>query len=120
MANVLEQIRAKAKTLGKKICLTESDDPRNLKAAEKLVKTGYAKPILVGDADAIVKLAAENGINLDGVEIVDVEKTPDLQKYVDLVCELRKKKGMTPEQARTALKDTCFFSATMVMAGDAH
>ena len=80
MANVLEQIRAKAKTLGKKICLTESDDPRNLKAAEKLVQTGYAKPILVGDADAIVKLAAENGINLDGVEIVDVEKTPDLQK----------------------------------------
>ena len=53
MANVLEQIRAKAKTLGKKICLTESDDPRNLKAAEKLVQTGYAKPILVGDADAI-------------------------------------------------------------------
>ncbi len=120
MANVLEQIRAKAKTLGKKICLTESDDPRNLKAAEKLVQTGYAKPVLVDDADETVNLDPAIGINLEAIEIVDVEKSPDLQKYVDLVCELRKKKGMTPEQARTALKDTCFFSATMVMAGDAH
>ena len=34
METVLDKIRAKAKTLGRKICLTESDDPRNLKAAE--------------------------------------------------------------------------------------
>ena len=49
MANVLESIRAKAKSLGRKVCLTESDDPRNLKAAEKLAKLGYVKPVLVGD-----------------------------------------------------------------------
>ena len=45
MANVLESIRAKAKSLGRKVCLTESDDPRNLKAAEKLAKLGYVKPV---------------------------------------------------------------------------
>ena len=120
MANVLESIRAKAKSLGRKVCLTESDDPRNLKAAEKLAKLGYVKPVLVGDADAIKKLAAENNISLDGVEIVDVLKTPNLQKYIDLACEIRKNKGLTPEQAREWLKDTCVFSAAMVCAGDAH
>ena len=120
MANVLESIRAKAKSLGRKVCLTESDDPRNLKAAEKLAKLGYVKPVLVGDEDAIRKLAAENGVSLDGVEVVDVLKTPNLQKYIDICVEIRKNKGLTPEQAREWLKDTCVFSAAMVCAGDAH
>ena len=53
METVLDKIRAKAKTLGRKICLTESDDPRNLKAAEIMVATGVAIPVLVGDEDAI-------------------------------------------------------------------
>ncbi|MBR2435232.1 MAG: phosphate acetyltransferase [Lentisphaeria bacterium] len=118
--SVLDQIRAKAKSLGRKVCLTESDDPRNLRAAAKLVELGYAKPVLVGDEDAIQKLAAENGIDLAGVEIVDVLKTPNLQKYIDKAVEIRKSKGLTEEQAREMLKDTCVFSAVMVCAGDAH
>ena len=85
-----------------------------------MAKTAVAKPVLVGDADAIVKLAAENDISLEGVEIVDVLKTPNLQKYIDLACEIRKNKGLTPEQAREWLKDTCVFAAIMVCAGDAH
>ena len=85
-----------------------------------MAKTAVAKPVLVGDADAIVKLAAENNISLEGVEIVDVLKTPNLQKYIDLACEIRKNKGLTPEQAREWLKDTCVFAAIMVCAGDAH
>ena len=120
MATLLESIREKAKKLGRKIVLTESDDPRNLIAAAKMAQTGVAKPVLVGDADAIVKLAAENNISLEGVEIVDVLKTPNLQKYIDLACEIRKNKGLTPEQAREWLKDTCVFAAIMVCAGDAH
>ena len=116
----LDMIRAKAKSLGRKVCLTESDDPRNLAAAAKLVEKGYAKPVLVGDEDAIRKLAAENNIDLTGVEIADVLKSPNLQKYIDTVVEIRKNKGLTPEQAREWLKDTCVFSAAMVCAGDAH
>ena len=120
MATLLESIREKAKKLGRKIVLTESDDPRNLIAASKMAKTAVAKPVLVGDADAIKKLAAENNISLAGVEIVDILKTPNLQKYIDLACEIRKNKGLTPEQAREWLKDTCVFAAIMVCAGDAH
>jgi len=117
---VLEKIRAKAKSLGRKICLTESDDPRNLKAAAKLVQTGYAKPVLVGSAAAIAKLAKENGVCLNGVEIVDVATSPKFNQYVDMVVEMRKSKGLTVEQAKEWLKDTCVFSAAMVCAGDAH
>ena len=106
MATLLESIREKAKKMGRKIVLTESDDPRNLIAASKMAQTAVAKPVLVGDADAIKKLAAENNISLDGVEIVDILKTPNLQKYIDLACEIRKNKGLTQEQAREWLKDT--------------
>ncbi len=120
MQTVMDVVRAKAKKLGRKICLTESDDPRNLKAAEILAAKGYAKPVLVGDSDAIVKLAKENSISLNGVEVVDTVKTPNLQKYIDLCVEIRKNKGLTPDGAREWLKDTCVFAAAMVMAGDAH
>ena len=57
--SVLDMIRAKAKSLGRKVILTESDDLRNLQAAVKLVETGYAKPVLVGDEDAIRGLIDE-------------------------------------------------------------
>ena len=117
---VLEKIRNKAKSLGRKICLTESDDPRNLQAASKLAQTGYAKPVLVGDGAAIAKLAKDNNINLSGVEVVDLATCPKLEHYVATVLELRKSKGLTEDEARKWLKDTCVFSAAMVCAGDAH
>ena len=117
---VLETIREKARSLGRKIVLTESDDVRNLQAAARLVQTGYAHPVLVGDAAAIRVLAAESKVDLAGVEVVDVATSPRLEHYVATVVELRKSKGLTPEQARVWLKDTCVFAAAMVCAGDAH
>ncbi len=117
---VLDKIRHKAQTLGRKICLTESDDVRNLQAAAKLVQTGYAHPILVGDGQAITELARANGLDLAGVAIADLEQHPRLNDYVATVVELRKHKGLTVDRAREWLKDTCVFAAAMVCAGDAH
>jgi phosphate acetyltransferase len=117
---VLEKIRSKARSLGRKIILTESDDVRNLQAAAKLVLTGYAKPVLVGSAAAIQKLAKENNVDLKGVEVIDVETCPKLNPYIDTVFTLRKSKGLTEPEARAWLKDTCAFAAAMVCAGDAH
>lgn len=119
-ATVMELVREKSKTLKRKICLTESDDPRNLKAAAKLVQTGYACPILVGKGEAIIKLARENSIDLKGVEIVDLYSWSKFSQYLEMVVECRKNKGLTSEQAREWLQDTCAFSAAMVCAGDAH
>ena len=117
---VLERIRGKAKSLKRKICLTESDDIRNLQAAAKLVKTGYAQPVLVGDAGAILHLAQANRIPLDGVELADTHKHPRLNDYVAKLVEIRRAKGLTEPQARDWIKDTCVFAAAMVCSGDAH
>jgi phosphate acetyltransferase len=117
---VLERIRSKAKALNRKICLTESDDVRNLQAAVKLAQTGYAQPVLVGDAEAILKLARANRISLDGVALADVLKHPRLNDYIAKLVELRQAKGLSEAQARVWIKDTCVFAAAMVCAGDAH
>jgi len=117
---VMEMVREKAKKLNRKICLSESDDPRNLKAAAKLVETGYALPVLVGNAAPIEKMAHEQSIDLKGVEIVDIYNWPKFSQYVEMVVEKRKSKGMTSELAREWLMDTCVFAAAMVCAGDAH
>lgn len=117
---VLERIRSKAKSLNRKICLTESDDVRNLQAAVKLAQTGCARPVLVGDAEAIAKLAQANQIALDGIELADTLKSSRLDNYIATLVELRKAKGLTESQAREWIKDTCVFAAAMVCAGDAH
>ena len=117
---VLERIRSKAKALNRKICLTESDDVRNLQAAAKLAQTGYAQPVLVGNAKAILQLTRANRISMDGVEIADTLQHPRLNDYITKLVELRQAKGLTEDQARTWIKDTCVFAAAMVCAGDAH
>ena len=117
---VLERIRSKAKALNRKICLTESDDVRNLQAAAKLAQTGYAQPVLVGNAKAILQLTRTNRISMDGVEIADTLQHPRLNDYITKLVELRQAKGLTEDQARTWIKDTCVFAAAMVCAGDAH
>jgi phosphate acetyltransferase len=78
----MEMVHSKAKTLNRKICLTESDDPRNLKAAARLVATGYARPVLVGNGATIEKLAREQSIDLRGVEIADICNWPRFSHYV--------------------------------------
>jgi len=117
---VLDRIRTQAKKLGRRICLTESDDVRNLQAAAKLAQTGYALPVLVGDEPAIRKLASENRVVLDGVEICDVQKHPKRELLIQTVLDLRKAKGLTEPEARAWLNDTCAFSAALVCAGLAH
>ena len=117
---LLERIRSKAKALNRKICLTESDDVRNLQAAAKLAQTGYAQPVLVGNAEAILKLARANQIALDGVELADVLQHPQINNYIAKLVELRKAKGLTEDQARVWIKDTCVLAAAMVCVGDAH
>jgi len=120
LPTVMEMVRNKAKTVKHRICLTETDDPRNLRAAAKLVQTGLARPVLAGNGAAIEKLAREQSISLNGVEVADIQSWPQFDRYVDTVLGIRKGKGLTLPQAREWLQDTCVFAAAMVCAGDAH
>ena len=84
----------------KTIVLTEGTDPRILEASSRLLASNFLHPILVGDPDKIYEVAEESGFNIRGSEIINPRDFDRMDEMVDLFCELRKSKGVTPEQAR--------------------
>jgi phosphate acetyltransferase len=114
----IDVIKERAKKDIKTIVLPESDDRRTLEAASRILSEGITNIILVGNKDSIAKLG--QGLDLSKATIIDPNNTDKLQGYVDLLVEIRKSKGMTPEQAKDILtKDYLYFAVTMVKAGDA-
>ena len=116
MKNILDEIKAKAKALHKKIVLCEGEDKRVVKAAADATKEGIAEIVLLGN-EAEIK-AANPDVDLTGVTIVDPLTSPRLPEYNAKLCELRASKGMTPDQAEKLLKDSTYFGAMMLKMGD--
>ena len=114
--NILEQIKQKAAALQKTIVLCEGEDSRVVKAAQDATREGIAKIVLIGDPDAIAQ--ANPTVDLAGVTIVNNLTSEKLPEYIATLCELRKSKGMTEEQAAALLKDGTYFGAMMLKMGE--
>lgn len=119
MSSHMDTIYARAREAQKTIVLPEGVDPRVVKAAADIRTRGLAVPILLGNPDDVQKLARENGVDLSGIEIVDPATSPKRQQYTDTLYELRKSKGMTPEEANRLAGDILYHGVLMVRAGDA-
>ncbi|MBQ4304896.1 MAG: phosphate acetyltransferase, partial [Lachnospiraceae bacterium] len=91
----IDGIKDKARADVKRIVLPESKDRRTLIAAAHIIEEGLADVIMVGNEEKIMDGAGWLEINLDGVKVVDPETDPKFEEYAQLLCELRKKKGMT-------------------------
>jgi len=114
----IDGIKERAKQNIKTIVLPETGDRRTLEAASRILAEGVANIILIGNKEDIIK--GSEGLDLSKATIIDPETTEKLQGYIDLLVEIRKSKGMTPEQAKELLtKDYPYFGVTMVKAGDA-
>lgn len=111
---VLEDIRAKAVKSQKTICLPEAMDERTLKAAALCAKLGFGPIVLVGDDAQVRAKAKECGADISNAVIRDPAKDPQYDKIVATLVELRQAKGMTPEKAKEALKDTVMYAAMLV------
>lgn len=101
----------------KKIVFTEGSDPRILEAASRLLASNFLQPILVGDEAEIAEAASECGFNIRGAEIVNPKTFDRFDEMVDLFCELRKSKGVTPDQARGILSQANYFGTMLVKMG---
>ena len=117
--NFIDQVKAKAKADVKTIVLPEGDEPRTVQAAAILKAEGIARPILLGSPEAIRKVAAEKGADIGGIDIVDPATSGDAARYASALYELRKAKGVTPEEAARLVSDTMYFGIMMVKLGDA-
>ncbi|MBN2226484.1 MAG: phosphate acetyltransferase [candidate division Zixibacteria bacterium] len=111
---VLESIKQKARAKNRKVVLPEGTEPRTIQAAKTMVAEKIARVTLLGDKNEIAKLAKEHGLNLDTVEVIDPAHADNLDEFVDAFCELRKKKGITKDEAAKTMKTVLFYGAMMV------
>lgn len=117
---LIEKLIARAKADKQRIVLPEGTEERTLKAANQILTDGVADLILIGNPEEISSLAKEWGLgNISKATIIDPENHPKKEAYAELLCELRKKKGMTIEEARKLVVDPLYLGCLIIKAGDA-
>jgi phosphate acetyltransferase len=116
----INEMKAKAATLKKSLVLPEGTEPRTIKAARILTDEGLASLVtLIGSEEAISTVAAQEGVKLEGINLLDPALSPALEKYAEELFQLRKHKGMTSEKAKTDITDPLRWGAMMVKLGEA-
>lgn len=114
--NLLEQIVARAKANKQRIVLPEAEEERTLKAADKVLADDIAELILIGNPENIKKLAVEWGLkNIEKATIVDPMNNPRSEEYAEKLAELRKKKGMTVDQAHELVTKNNLYLGCMII-----
>ena len=117
--SMVEDIRKKAQSKLMTIVLPEGDEPRTVQAAKIIKDEGYAKPVLLGNFEAVEKTAKETGTDITGIEVINPEKSEKASDYAKELYELRKSKGVTEEDAAGLVKDVMYYGIMMVKMGDA-
>ena len=118
--NLIEKIIERAKSNKQRIVLPEALEERTITAADKALADGLAELILLGDIDQIHALAQKLGRkNIDKATLIDPATSEKREEYAQLLFELRKKKGMTIEQAREKVLDPLYFGCLIIKSGDA-
>jgi len=110
------QLVKRAQDANKRIVLPEGNEPRTIRAAAICQERGIARCVLLAKLEEVQQVAREQGISLPAsLEILDPDSIAN--RYVEPMCEMRKAKGLTPEDAREQLKDTVVLG-TMMLALD--
>ncbi|MBR2333936.1 MAG: phosphate acetyltransferase [Clostridia bacterium] len=117
MSQFLDNLMARAKERQKTIALAEGFDIRACKAAEMLTKDGICKVVLIGDeAEAKAKFPE---VDFTGVKFENPANSANLEKYANILFELRKAKGMTIESARQIVStNNMFYACVALKSGD--
>ncbi len=120
MQGLINEIVERAKANRQRIVLPEGTEERTLKAANQALADGVADLILLGNPAEIAECAKKWGLgNIGLATIIDPENHPKKEAYAQLLCELRKKKGMTIEEARKLVLDPLYLGCLMIKSGDA-
>ena len=118
--DLVQQIIERAKSNKQRIVLPEATEERTLKAADMVLADEVADIVLIGNPEEINSLAGKWGLkNIGKATIIDPENNPKSEEYAELLAELRKKKGMTIEQARQLVKDPLYLGCMIIKTGGA-
>ena len=118
--NLIDKMIQRAKASKQRIVLPEGTEERTLRAADKLLSDEIANIILLGDPKEIIGKAQQLDLtNINKADIINPKEHSKKEVYIDLLVELRKNKGMTPEKASKIVEDPLYLSCLMIKNGDA-
>jgi phosphate acetyltransferase len=115
-----QRLVERAKADRRHIVLPEGGDDRVLQAAEQVLLRGIADLTVLGDPDAVKHRAAALGLELDGLQVVDPERSAWRQDFADTYYELRRHKGVARPVAEDLMADVSYFGTMMVYKDLAH
>ncbi|MEE4242469.1 MAG: phosphate acetyltransferase [Desulfopila sp.] len=101
------------------IVLPEGEDDRILQAAEIVIHRDAVDVILLGDQRSIEKKIISLGLALDGVRIIDPQQAENFEEYAETYFNLRRHKGITPDNARDVMSGVNYYGTMMVYKGHA-
>lgn len=113
---ISERFLRQAAARPRRIVFPEATDPRILQAARRLEDEAICRPLLIGNAEAVERAAAEADVPLDGIRVTDAQDNPALARYAAAYVERR---GVSERIARRMVRKGMAFGACMVAAGDA-
>jgi phosphate acetyltransferase len=108
------QLQDRARSDRKRIVLPEGDDDRILKAAGRLLQRSVADLTILGEEPAVRARAAELGVDLSAATVLDPQTSELCDQFAEQYAELRKRKGVTVEQAREIIHDVSYFGTMLV------
>lgn len=113
--DLVQQIIERAKSNKQRIVLPEAEEERTLKAADMVLRDDIADLILIGNPTKVEAMCNEYGLEHIGkATLIDPENNPKSEEYAALLAELRKKKGMTIEQARELVKNPLYLGCMII------
>jgi phosphate acetyltransferase len=116
---ILERIRQRAAADLQHIVLPEGEDPRTVVAAGMCARDKIARVTVLGDETKVRDAAAKAGVDLGGVAVIDHRRAPDIERIAALYYELRRARGMMPDEARIAVQDPLYYGNLLVREGKA-
>ncbi len=111
------QLLERARSDRKRIVLPEGDDDRILKAAGRLLQREVADLTILGDEMQVRSRAAELGLDLSAADVIDPRTSELSAQFAEQYAEIRKKKGVTVEQAHEIMLDVSYFGTMLVHNG---
>ncbi|OGV59849.1 MAG: phosphate acetyltransferase [Lentisphaerae bacterium RIFOXYC12_FULL_60_16] len=114
--DLVQRFMEQAKRKPARVVFPEGDDARIIKAAAKAQELGIARPIVVGDTDAVGRLAAEQKVSLKGVQVVSPQDPAYANRYAEAYAASR---GMKVAVAAKLVRKPLAFGGMMLKMGDA-
>ena len=117
---LIDKIHEMARQAGKTIVLPEGTEERNLRAADYVLKENIASVILLGNKEKILSQAAAFGLQkIEKATLIDPKNYPQKEYYARMLAEIRKKKGMTFEEALKLVEEPLYLSTLLIKDGKA-